>query len=129
MVIYADHESFSFMNPEGHMFAAMITFSSYEEDGSTVAQVQALLRANDPAWEFFFRLSLISKMEDKFWTHTLHALAEEFGVSGQVEMRAVCVDPKWQWSQAKNIWYNAAMRSGLYAMAAPLRWLRKRGRA
>ena len=33
-VIYADEESFSFMTPEGHMFAGMITFSAYD-DGVT----------------------------------------------------------------------------------------------
>ncbi len=40
-------------------------------------------------------------------------------------MKATCVDPKLQWSQAKNIWYNAALRSVIYAAAAPLRWVRK----
>ena len=28
MVIFADDESFSFMTPQGHMFAGMITFSA-----------------------------------------------------------------------------------------------------
>ena len=32
MVIYADEESFTFMTPEGHMFAAWITFSAFRED-------------------------------------------------------------------------------------------------
>ena len=32
MVIYADDESFSFMTPQGHMFAGMITFSAETED-------------------------------------------------------------------------------------------------
>ncbi len=40
-------------------------------------------------------------------------------------MTATCVDPKLQWSQAKNIWHNAAIRSALYATAAPLRWARR----
>ena len=55
MVIYADEESFSFMTPQGHMFAGMITFSSYDDHG-TVAQVQALVRASDPLIEVVFRL-------------------------------------------------------------------------
>ena len=38
MVIYTDEVSFSFMTPEGHMFAGMITFSAYEEDNGTFAQ-------------------------------------------------------------------------------------------
>jgi hypothetical protein len=39
-----------------------------------------------------------------------------------------CVDPRYQWSQAKNIWHNAALRSMLYTVAAPVRWVRKRAR-
>ena len=41
-VIYADDESFSFMTPQGHMFAGMITFSAFDDDGVTVIQIQAL---------------------------------------------------------------------------------------
>jgi hypothetical protein len=33
----------------------------------------------------------------------------------------VLVDPKLQWSQAKNVWQNAGVRSMLYAMIATLR--------
>ncbi|MHA1165548.1 MAG: hypothetical protein ACTSP0_08225 [Alphaproteobacteria bacterium] len=32
-VIYADDESFSFMTPQGHMFAGMITFNASDDDG------------------------------------------------------------------------------------------------
>ncbi len=74
MVIYADDTSFTFMNPEGHMFAAIITFSAYEEDGVTVVQVEPLLRANDPLWEVVMRVDGY-KREDRFWTQTLTALA------------------------------------------------------
>jgi hypothetical protein len=35
MVIYADDKSFTFMTPEGHMFAGWITFSAMEQDGAT----------------------------------------------------------------------------------------------
>ena len=51
LVIYADEESFSFMTPEGHMFAGLITFSAYEDEGVTFVQVQALVRASDPMFE------------------------------------------------------------------------------
>jgi hypothetical protein len=64
------------------------------------------------------------KKEDAFWNHTLESLAQHFGVSGQAQMTATRVDPKMQWSQAKNVWHNAAIRSGLYTMVAPLRWVR-----
>lgn len=124
MVIYADDESFTFMTPEGHMFSGWITFSAEERDGATVAQAQVLVRTNDPLWKIVMRLYGF-KHEDAFWHQTLEALAAHFGVTGQVQMTATRVDPKLQWSQAKNIWHNAAIRSGLYATVAPLRWGRK----
>ena len=122
MVVYADEESFSFMTPEGHMFAAIITFSAYEEDG-TVAQVQALVRANDPLYELTFRLGFGHRMEDEFWQATLKSLAAYFGVNGYVQQQVACLDPGVQWSQAKNIWHNAAIRTGFYIFASPFRWL------
>jgi len=80
LVIYADDESFSFMNPEGHMFAGMITFSAYKEDEGTVVQIQALIRANDPFYELGCRLGVVHKIEDNFWHGTLSNLANHFGV-------------------------------------------------
>ena len=120
MVIYADEESFTFMNPEGHMFSGWITFSSHERDEATVAQVQVLVRANDPIYEIGMRLFGFKK-EDAFWMRTLESLAAHFNVQGQAQMSATCVDPRYQWSQAKNVWHNAAIRSALYAPFAPLR--------
>ena len=78
MVIYADDESFSFMTPEGHMFAGMITFSASREEQDTVAQIQALVRASDPLYELTFRLGVGHKMEDDFWMQTLRNLAAYF---------------------------------------------------
>jgi hypothetical protein len=123
MVIYADEESFSFMTPEGHMFAGMITFSAYQESG-TVAQVQALIRANDPLYEISFRLGLGHKMEDAFWQQTLENLAAFFGASGSVTQQNVLVDARLQWSQAGNLWHNAAIRTGIYLALAPVRWVK-----
>jgi len=123
-VIYADDEQFSFMTPQGHMFAGMITFSSEVENQDVFAQVQALIRASDPMYEAFFKLGIIGKMEDQFWTATLDNLASYFGASGKVELTSKLVDSRWNWSSAKNIWHNAAMWSGIYTMTAPLRWLR-----
>ena len=111
MVIFADEESFSFMTPEGHMFAGMITFSAYEEDVATVAQVQALVRANDPLYEISFRMGFGHKAEDAFWQQTLENLSKEFGVQGYVQQVVSVEDPRIQWSQAKNIWKNAAIRT------------------
>jgi hypothetical protein len=131
-VIYADRESFTFMMPEGHVFASWITFSASEEEDGTMAQVQALLRTNDPIYELCFRLGF-SRYEDHLWHHTLKALAAFFDVEApQVETQAICVDRKMQWSQAKNVWFNAGARTMLYLMAtpvrAPVRWWRKHQR-
>lgn len=114
IVIYADDEQFSFMTPEGHMFAGMITFSAYQEEEDMYAQVQALIRANDPIYEMSFRLGFGHKAEDEFWKATLQNLTQYFGASGIYEQRAVVVDPKVQWGQAGNIWQNAAIRTGIY---------------
>jgi hypothetical protein len=127
LVIYADDESFSFMTPEGHMFAAMITFSAYEDEGVMV-QIQALIRANDPLYELGLRLGLIHKTEDEFWHQTLKNLAARFNASGYVQQEVSIIDPSVQWSQAKNIWHNAAIRTSVYYLMSPIRWIGGRGK-
>ena len=124
MVLYADEESFTYMTPEGHPFSGWITFSAYEdEDGTTVAQVQSLARANDPIYELGFRVAGSTEQE-RIWTHVLKSLAAHFGVNEPVTLEKVCVDPKLQWSQIKNVWHNAGARSMLYTVAGPGRWMR-----
>ncbi|MGQ0603800.1 MAG: hypothetical protein ACT4QE_19130 [Anaerolineales bacterium] len=118
MVIYADDESFSFMTPEGHIFAGMITFSAHEDEGATVAQIQALIRANDPLYELGCRVGVVHKTEDDFWQATLRSLAARFGVNGQPQQRNVLVDPRIQWSAAGNVWHNSAIRTALYLPVA-----------
>lgn len=114
-VIYADDESFSFMTPQGHMFAGMITFSAFEDEGVTVIQIQALIRGSDPIYEMSFRLGFGQKAEDKFWLETLRNLAAHFEVNDQEPtLTSVCVDKKVQWSEAGNIWHNAAIRTAVY---------------
>ncbi len=126
MVLYADEESFSLMTPQGHMFSGWITFSAYkEDDGTTIAQAQVLMRANDPLYELGLRLGG-HKMEDEAWQITLKNLAAHFGVREPVETSVVCVDPKLQWREYKNVWHNAGIRSALYMVTAPLRWRRAR---
>jgi hypothetical protein len=123
IVMYADDESFSFMMPQGHMFAGMITFSAFEEEGCTVAQAQALVRPYDPVYELSFRLGFGHAMEDAMWTHTVQAVAAHFGVMGKTQKTVVCEDRKLQWAEAKNLWHNAAIRTALYTLMAPLRWV------
>ncbi|MDQ3772421.1 MAG: hypothetical protein M3343_10100 [Actinomycetota bacterium] len=125
LVMYADEESFTFMTPEGHMFAAFITFSAFEgTDGVTTAQAQVLLRANDPLFEIGLACGGHRK-EDTFWVYTLTALAAHFGVETEVETQVVCVDKRRQWRRAKNIRYNSAIRSGVYMIGTPFRSLRR----
>ena len=122
-VIFVDDESFSFMTPEGHMFAGMITFSACAEDRQTFAQVQALIRASDPLYEIGCRVGVAHKMEDKFWAETLRNVGRYFGVdSAEVAQTTTCVDSRVQWRAARNIWQNAAVRS---AIGLPRLWWRR----
>jgi len=123
LVIYADDRSFCFISAEGHMFGGMITFSAHAENGTTVAQVDALLRASDPLFEIAVRLGIATKPEDQFWQGTLKNLAAHFGVVGQpVSQQAVLLDRSLQWHEVRNTWHNGAIRS---ALDVPVRWLRR----
>ncbi len=125
MVLYADEESFTYMTPEGHPFSGWITFSAHrDEDGTTVAQAQLLIRANDPVYELMMPLGL-HRMEDRTWQHTLGSLAAYFGASGEVQTRVVCVDPRRQWRNYGNIRYNAIIWSMFHAITAPLRHVKR----
>ena len=121
LVLYADEESFTFMTPEGHMFAAWITFSSFAVEDRTIAQVQILLRAGDPLYEMGMAFGG-HKKEDHFWFATLESLADRVGATtAKVELTATCLDKRRQWSNAKNIKHNAAVRSFLYTVTHPFR--------
>ncbi|MGH2515009.1 MAG: hypothetical protein ACRDHP_05075 [Ktedonobacterales bacterium] len=142
LVLYADDESFTLMTPQGHMFAGWITFSAYAEEPDsaaeqhadasparyTMAQAQVLMRANDPIYEIGLRFGG-HRQEDRFWKHTLRALAAHFGVEAPVVSQMECLDPRRQWRQAGNIWQNAAVRTTLYTLTSPARWMRRRGQA
>jgi hypothetical protein len=65
-----------------------------------------------------------ARRQEENWVYVLTSLAERFGIKGQVQMHKVCVDPRWQWSEAKNVWKNASLRTILYKMTAPVRWIR-----
>ena len=124
LVIYADDESFSFLSPEGHPFAGPLTFSAFaDEEGVTVAQVHELTRASDPFWELAMMVPVLGeRMQNDIWRSTLRNLADRFNTTGKVTSKIVCVDSRRQWRNAKNIWQNAAIRSGL---SAPLRLVRR----
>jgi hypothetical protein len=110
-VIYADERSWSYMTPEGHPWAAIITFSAYEgDDGATNAKIHLLVRANDPIYEASFRL-YTSRLEDKIWVHTLTSLASHFDSHEPVRREAHLIDRRRQWNQMGNIWKNSAVRT------------------
>jgi len=126
LVLYADEESFTFMNPQGHMFAGWITFSAYvDDDDCTVVQIQMQVRANDLPYEIGFRLGA-TRTESKMWQHVLTEIGTYYGVTEPVQAELVCIDPRVQWSQFWNIWQNAAIRTFLYRMLTPVRWTIKR---
>lgn len=127
MVLYSDEESFTLMTPQGHPESGWVTFSAFEEEGVTVAQVQSLARANDPIYEMAFRL-VGASLQEKIWTHVLTSLAKYYGVQGAVSVQKTCVDPKMQWSGFKNIRHNAQISTLLYTLGTPFRWVFSRGR-
>ncbi len=124
LVIYADEESFTFMTPQGHMFAGWITFSAFEKDGATTAQAQVLMRAQDPITEIGLTLGGHRK-EDAFWAATMRALAQRFDVDVEPVTTVLCVERKRQWSRVGNVRHNGAFKSGLHTATSPFR---RRGR-
>lgn len=114
-VIYADDRCWTYITPEGHPFAGLITFSAYPGPAeSTVAQIQLYVRANDPIYEIGFKL-FTSKMEDRIWTYTLEQVAAHFGVANpDVRCNVALIDKKRQWNQFSNIYKNSVVRSLLH---------------
>ena len=128
MVLYSDDESLTLITPQGHPESGWNTFSTYTEDGCTVCQIQSLARANDPIYELGFRI-FGAKTQLQIWTHVLQSLAGHFNVNGQVHSFQTCVDPRLQWSQARNIWQNAAIRTLIYTLCTPQRWFKRASQA
>ena len=126
LVLYVDDEAFTLMTPEGHPESGWVTFSAYEQDGATVAQVQTMARANDPIYELAF-MALGSKLQDSIWESVLLTLGKHYGLEGFVQAQKICLDPKRQWSRARNVIHNAQVRTILYAIAAPARWVGRIG--
>ena len=114
MVLYADEVSFTLMTPEGHMFAGWITFSAHDEGGTTVAQAQVLMRAQDPLGEIGLAMGG-HRNENRFWEQTLANLAAHLGCTEpEISTQTVCVDRRRQWSHAKNVRHSVAIRSTLH---------------
>ncbi|MCU0488592.1 MAG: hypothetical protein MUE67_06545 [Anaerolineales bacterium] len=128
-VLYADDQQFTVMTPEGFPVSGWNTFSVTDDDtGTPVAQVQSLERSSDPIYEMFDRYFGSATQQEKIWKTVLTNLANDLGVQSEVSFQKVCVDPRVQWSSAKNVWHNAGARTMVYLLGAPFRWLRKKSR-
>ena len=137
VVLYADEESFTLMTPQGHPESGWVTFSTEHEDGAVICQVQTISRANDPLYEIGFRL-FASRTQDRIWSHVLKALASHLHTqqsdsstavgakAEEITIARICLDPRVQWSEAKNVWQNAALHTLVYILGTPLRWLKRR---
>lgn len=120
LVLYADDESFSFMTPEGHMFAGMITFGAETSGSDTLATINILIRPNDPLYELGW--PVMKRREDTFWSATLSNLAAKHGVPDAVVTESTtCVDRKRIWSNWKNVRHNAGIRSAIHTVTTPFR--------
>jgi hypothetical protein len=128
LVLYADDESFTLMTPQGHVFAGWITFSAYEESGGTIVQAEILMRASDPVYEVGM-VVIGHKRENAFWEQTLQNVAAHFGVQALAHTSVECVDRRHQWAQAKNVWHNAQIRTGIFMATRPFRSLAGKVRA
>jgi len=128
-VIFADDETFTIMPPQGFPEAGWNTFATFEEDGSTWAQVQTMARTSDPIYEFGFRFMGGSRFQDETWHHVLTSLAGYLGVNDEwVQVRKVCIDPRIRWRGITNVWHNAMIRSMIGMPGWALRKILGRGR-
>ncbi|WP_036301405.1 MULTISPECIES: hypothetical protein [Microbacterium] len=121
LVLYADDTSFTFLTPEGHMFAAMITFSAaMDATGRTIAQIRMLLRCSDPLFESMWPLA--RRGEDVFWPGVLRNLAAAHGLPDvAVGEHTVCVDRRRLWANWTNVRHNAGIRTLTHTLSAPFR--------
>lgn len=121
-VIYNDDVCFTIMTPQGFPESGWNSFSTFEEDGETWAQVQSMARTADPIYEFGFRFMGGARFQEETWQHVLKAVAAYFDVRDEpVDVRRDCIDPRLQWREVRNLWQNAMIGSMLYM---PVRMVR-----
>ncbi len=120
IVVSVTDTSFTFRTPEGHTFAGFITFSAHDEPDGPVAQVEIVMRASDPLYEFAMPING-HKREDEFWKKTLQSLAEAFGADGTPHLESEVLDKRRQWRNAGNVVNNAYVRTTLYMITRPFR--------
>jgi hypothetical protein len=120
LVLYADEESFTFMTPEGHMFAGMITFSAEDTDTGVRARIDILLRTADPLVEAAW--FLIRPTEDRFWASTVRNLAVAHGVAQPtITQTTECIDSRRLWRHWRNVFRNPGIRSAWHDASSAVR--------
>jgi hypothetical protein len=112
VVVRSDADSFTLMTLQGHMFAGWVRFSAHDDGPKTRVEVEVLMRAGDPLYELGLLLGGHGT-EEEFWKQTLRKVAGHFDQGPSVERAATLEDSSRQWSRARNIWYNAAIRTQL----------------
>ncbi|MCJ7623983.1 MAG: STAS domain-containing protein [Anaerolineaceae bacterium] len=126
IVSYTDEVSFSFLAPEGHMFAGMITFYCTAEDDDIIARIHALVRASDPIFELSFLLQFGHKLEDRLWLQTLNAFAKRFNSQNVAVSEVRYIDSRIQWRNFINFWQNCAIHTFLKNMSISFQKIRER---
>lgn len=116
--------SFTLQSPTGHLFAGRISFSTRTHDGKPLAEIEILMRANDPLYELGLKFGGHRK-EEHFWAEMLWNLAGLYGERPSVFVSRQCLDRSRRWRHVTNIRHNAAIRTVLRHLrnrvSAPLR--------
>lgn len=119
LVLFEDACSFTFMTPEGHIFAAWITFSAEVVDGTPQAQIEVLIRASDPLFELLMALGG-HRGEDWQWRVVLRNLAARVGAQPhRPTLVRECVDHRRQWQYVRNLRANSALRTVGHVLRRP----------
>ncbi len=120
VILYADESLFTFATPLGHPECGWVSFAVFEQGNQTIVQILGLARSGDPVYEGAFKMAG-ARVQRRIWTHVLRALAAHLGIPAEITVDEKCIDTGMQWSQAKNVWYNAQIRT---LLNEPVRWYR-----
>ncbi|MCC7364819.1 MAG: hypothetical protein IT303_10645 [Dehalococcoidia bacterium] len=129
VITAADDTSFTFVTPQGHMFAGWIRFATEPAAGGTIAEITMEVRASDPLYQLGMWLGG-NRAEDAFWRETLANVARRFGEEPRVAVHRKRRSRQLAWRQAGNIRHNAAIRTAWHdATGAARRGARSAARA
>jgi hypothetical protein len=127
-LIRSNDQEFTLLAPPGHVFCGWTNFSSFAENGKTVAQVEVLMRASDPLFEIGLML-FGHRQENQFWLKVLENLGRFLGSESVPTQSVKCLDRRFRFRNASNIRYNAVLRNGPHLPGRGLRRLLARRRS